>query len=66
MSSGYVARTCKHGINDNLDIISKSVVEDYKYGTRSIIWTYWCEEHQCYGSFMVKEDHDFGKKKTAK
>lgn len=46
--------TCRHGIGDNVEVTDKTVTEDYRHRTRTIIYGYWCPEHQSFGHCTMK------------
>jgi hypothetical protein len=45
---------CEHGLTDDTEITTKTVVDDYRHRTHSVIYGFWCKTHQSFGSHLVK------------
>lgn len=46
---------CEHGLNDEVEITDKTVLDDYRHRTHTVVYGYWCRTHGAFGNYMVKE-----------
>lgn len=55
MAGQKAKQPCEHGLSDQVEITDRTLVEDYRHRTRTVIWGYYCTAHQAFGSYMSKE-----------
>ena len=48
-----LVKVCNHGISDGVKLSARSTVEDYDSGIKTVIYRYWCPEHEAYGTHSV-------------